>query len=58
MTLKNNQLNSLTVAHMEVPCCHGLAHLAKGALKNAGSDLQLETVVLGIKGDLKPTPRT
>lgn len=51
--IRNNRLNSLTVAHMEVPCCQGLARLAEEAIKRAGADLQLKTVVLGIKGDLK-----
>ncbi len=50
--IKNNDLHSLTVAHMEVPCCHGLAHLAKEALKLAASKLQLQTVILGIRGDM------
>ncbi|GAG27140.1 unnamed protein product, partial [marine sediment metagenome] len=50
--IKNNDLKSLTVAHMEVPCCHSLAHLAKEALKLAGSDLQLQTVILSIRGDI------
>ncbi len=46
--IKNNDLKSLTVAHMEVPCCHGLAHLAKEALNLAASDLELQTVILAV----------
>jgi len=51
--IKTNDLHSLTVAHMEVPCCHGLAHLAQEALKLAGSKLELQTVILGVRGDIK-----
>lgn len=51
--IKHNDLKSLTVAHMEVPCCHGLVHLAQQALKLSGSKLQLQTVILGIRGDMK-----
>ena len=51
--IKSNDLKSLTVAHMEVPCCHGLVRLAQEALKQAGSDLELQTVTVGIDGQLK-----
>ena len=51
--IEKNDLKSLTVAHMEVPCCHGLAYLAQKALKQAGSGLELQTVVLGVQGDVK-----
>ena len=51
--IKNNDLKSLTVAHMEVPCCHGLANLAQQALERAASKLQLQTVILTIQGDIK-----
>ncbi len=50
--IKNNDIKSLTVAHMEVPCCHGLAHLAQQALERAGSKLELQTVILSIRGDI------
>ena len=46
-------IKSVTVVVMEVPCCHGLAHLAQEALKLADSELELQTVILGIRGDLK-----
>ncbi|MHC4475870.1 MAG: 4Fe-4S ferredoxin, partial [Planctomycetota bacterium] len=29
--LKANKINSLTVVHMEVPCCFGLTHIAREA---------------------------
>ena len=50
--IKSNDLKSLTVAHMEVPCCHGLAHLANEALKQADSKLELQTVILGVRGGI------
>ncbi|MFH1874157.1 MAG: 4Fe-4S binding protein [Pseudomonadota bacterium] len=45
-----NNLKSITVVMMEVPCCHGLKTLAEQALKNAGSDLTLKTNVITIEG--------
>ena len=51
--IKTNDLNSITVVHMEVPCCHGLVQLARQALEQAGSDLKLHAIVIGIHGKLK-----
>jgi hypothetical protein len=41
--------------HMEVPCCHGLVHIAREALKKAGKDIPLEVVKVGIKGEVMET---
>jgi NAD-dependent dihydropyrimidine dehydrogenase PreA subunit len=49
--LTENPIRSLTVAHMEVPCCSGLVHLARQALASSGSNLELQTVCIGIKGE-------
>ena len=52
--LGHSQVKSLTVVHMEVPCCAGLLHMAKQAIGSSGRDIPLEGVTIGIKGDLKP----
>ncbi len=41
---------SITVAIMEVPCCGGLVHAVREALKGAGSNLELNVVVVGVDG--------
>lgn len=51
--LSHSSVKSLTVVHMEVPCCSGLVHMAKQAMKLAGKDIPLKEVTVGIKGDLK-----
>ncbi len=51
--IQQSQINSLTVVHMEVPCCSGLLHLARQAIARSGRDIPLETVCIGIRGDLK-----
>jgi hypothetical protein len=38
---------------MEVPCCSGLIALARQALAASGKDIPLETVKVGIQGELK-----
>ncbi len=49
--LKNCRIKSLTVAHMEVPCCMGLVAVAENALQAAGVDIPFETVCIGINGE-------
>ena len=50
--LKNN-LKSLTVAHMEVPCCSGMVRLAKVALANSGKNIPFKTIQIGIDGSIQ-----
>ena len=50
--LKGSDIKSLKVVHMEVPCCYGLAHIAQEALRRSGKDIPVETVNIGIKGEI------
>lgn len=48
---KFNNIHSVTVARMEVPCCSGIAQATKNALKAAGKDdLEFHDVVIGVQG--------
>ena len=47
------RVKSLTVVHMEVTCCSGLAHMAKQAISSSGRDISLKEVVIGVRGDVK-----
>ncbi len=51
--LSQNDIKRLTVLHMEVPCCNGLLSLARQALAASGKQIPFESVIIGIKGDLK-----
>ena len=53
--LKQSSVKSLKVVHMEVPCCSGLVHMAKQALKQSGKDIPMEEVTIGIKGEILAT---
>ena len=46
-------IKSITVVHMEVPCCLGLLHAAREAIKASGRDVPLESVVISIRGDAR-----
>jgi NAD-dependent dihydropyrimidine dehydrogenase PreA subunit len=51
--ITQSNIKSLTVVHMEVPCCNGLVVMARQALANSGRDIPFETVCIGIRGDKK-----
>jgi len=51
--LRHSSVKSLTVVHMEVPCCAGLTYMVKQAMQLAGKDIPLKEVTIGIKGDQK-----
>jgi hypothetical protein len=51
--LRQAEVKSLTVVHMEVPCCSGLAHMAKQAMQLSGKDIPLNEVTIGIMGNIK-----
>ncbi len=48
--IAQNNIQSVTVTIMEVPCCRGLALLAQKALQQSGRDVPLEVAVIGIDG--------
>jgi Fe-S-cluster-containing hydrogenase component 2 len=52
----HNNIASVTVAHMEVPCCFGLTYIVKEALSSAGKDIPLEDITISIKGEKQPLP--
>ncbi|MGM0470727.1 MAG: ATP-binding protein [Bacillota bacterium] len=49
----NNDLKSITVARMEVPCCGGLVRIVQQALEQANIDLDFTTKAIGVNGKLK-----
>ncbi len=50
----NNDVKSITVAHMDVPCCSGLLHVVRAALELSGrDDIVLSGVTVGIDGTLR-----
>lgn len=49
--IARNEIRSVTVTIMEVPCCRGLAMLAQEAVKRSGKDVPLEVAVIGINGE-------
>ncbi len=50
--LANNDIRSLTVVRMEVPCCGGLEHAAREAIRASGKFIPAQTIVLSTEGDI------
>jgi Pyruvate/2-oxoacid:ferredoxin oxidoreductase delta subunit len=48
--LKQNQVRSLTLATMEVPCCSGLKRIGDLALKESGKMVPTQNLVISISG--------
>lgn len=48
---KQNDIRSLTVAIMEVPCCQGLLRLVQKALKASGKKMSITVETLSVKGE-------
>jgi ferredoxin len=51
--ITNNNIKSLTVVRMEVPCCGGIEQAAIAALKNSGKFIPWQVVILGTGGDIR-----
>lgn len=47
-----NDIKSITVARMEVPCCAGMERVVKMAVKESGKKIPVKTVVISTEGEL------
>ncbi len=50
--LKNNDIKSITVVRMEVPCCGGIENAVKRALLSSGEIIPWSVVVIGTDGSI------
>jgi ferredoxin len=51
--IRINDFRSITVVHMEVPCCFGLGKIVNEAMKRAGIKVPVMDINVGIQGQLK-----
>ncbi len=49
--LKNNDIKSVTYAHMEVPCCFGLVGIIQSAIQASGKKVTFQEIVISISGE-------
>jgi len=50
--IKNNNIKSVTVVRMEVPCCGGIEHAVKTALQNSGKMIPWQVVTISTSGEI------
>lgn len=50
--IKNNDIKSVTIVRMEVPCCGGLEMAAKKALQDSGKFIPWQVVTISIDGKI------
>lgn len=50
--IRNNDIKSVTIVRMEVPCCGGLEHAAKNALQQSGKFIPWQVVTISIDGNI------
>lgn len=50
--IRNNNIKSVTVARMEVPCCGGIEHAVKTALMNSGKMIPWQVVTISTDGKI------
>jgi hypothetical protein len=49
-----NPIRSITVAHMEVPCCMGIVYAVQQALEQAGrTDIPVTDITVGVDGTVR-----
>lgn len=48
--LQSNNIHSLTVVHMEVPCCSGLTRVAREAIAVSGKSMAFQDVTISLQG--------
>ena len=49
--IRNNDVKSVTVVRMEVPCCGGLELMVKNALQSAGKWIPWQVVTISCAGE-------
>ena len=50
--IRNNDIESITVCRMEVPCCGGLEHFAHEALRASGKHIPWQVVTFSLEGEI------
>lgn len=51
--ISQNNIKSLTIVRMEVPCCGGIERAAKEALKASGKFIPWQVTTIGVNGNIK-----
>jgi NAD-dependent dihydropyrimidine dehydrogenase PreA subunit len=50
--LKNNNVKSITIVRMEVPCCYGTVQVVEDAVKKSGKTIIIKEYTISLKGEI------
>lgn len=50
--LKDNNVKSVTIVHMEVPCCFGVEHIVREAVERSGKNIILKEYTISLRGEI------
>ncbi len=50
--LLSNNIRSVTIVRMEVPCCGGIEHAAKVAMQNSGKMIPWQVITISTEGEI------
>ncbi|MGM0607208.1 MAG: ATP-binding protein [Candidatus Muiribacteriota bacterium] len=53
MIFKENNIKSITIIRMEVPCCGGTTAIVEEALKKSSKNIIVKEYIIGINGEIK-----
>ncbi|MEW5955804.1 MAG: 4Fe-4S binding protein [Candidatus Micrarchaeota archaeon] len=51
--ISENEVKSITVAIMELPCCYGMQRAVEAAVKAAGKNIAITTKIIGVNGAMQ-----
>ncbi|MDP2907648.1 MAG: 4Fe-4S binding protein [Nanoarchaeota archaeon] len=51
--IRSNKIKSVSIVHMEVPCCYGLYQAVEEAIKDSGKKLPFKEYVITVDGKIK-----
>ncbi len=52
---KENEIKSIEIAHMEVPCCFGTNRVVEAALEKSGMNIPVQSTVVSVQGKVLET---
>ncbi|MBU1863159.1 MAG: 4Fe-4S binding protein [Candidatus Omnitrophica bacterium] len=50
--IKDNAIKSMSVVHMEVPCCTGTVRILEEALKKSGKNIMVKEYTISLRGEI------
>lgn len=50
--IKHNNIKSIMLTRMEVPCCGGMEYYIKRAIEQSGKDIELNVIVISVDGNI------